>query len=227
MTAFRRYGVFVVPEGAFYRTGAAWLGWDSVAGQATDQPEIDGMPRPVVDITATPSKYGFHGTLKPPFQLTDGMTEAELRKATGAMCRSLGPVDIPALSLRRLGGFVAIVPSEGSPALSRLATEVVMGLDGFRAAASEGELAKRRRAGLSDRQEALLAQWGYPHVMEEFRFHLTLTGRLGADAELVADLLRAHFGPVLPCPFRVDSLCLVGEDGTGRFYMLQRFPLSG
>ena len=34
------------------------------------------------------------------------------------------------------------------------------------------------KSGLTDRQEALLTQWGYPYVMEEFRFHITLTGAL-------------------------------------------------
>lgn len=86
MTAYRRYGLYVVPEGAFYRSGAAWLGWDSVQGSRVVHPDIDGLPRPVSEITATPRKYGFHGTIKPPFRLADGMTERALRDAVAALC---------------------------------------------------------------------------------------------------------------------------------------------
>ena len=227
MTPYRRYALYVVPEDAFYRVGASWLGWDSVAGRATAHPGIDGLTRPVAEITATPRKYGFHGTMKPPFRLAGDVTEAALRDAASALCAQLAPVEIPALSLRRLGGFVAVVPAEPSPALAHLAAEVVKGLDSFRAAPGEAELAKRRKAGLSARQDDLLRQWGYPYVMEEFRFHLTLTGKLGADAGPVADLLRSHFAPVLPSPFRVDSLCLMGEDADGLFHVLHRYTLSG
>ena len=227
MTAYRRYGLYVVPEGAFYRMGAAWLGWDSVSGQPVPQPGLGVLPRPVAEITATPRKYGFHGTIKPPFRLADGMTAAALCDATAALCAGLAPVEVPALALRRLGGFVAVVPAEPSEALAHLAAEAVQGLDAFRAPPTEAELAKRRKAGLSDRQEALLAQWGYPYVLDEFRFHLTLTGKLGAEAGPMADRLRAHFAPVLPQPFRVDSLCLMGEDADGLFHVLHRYTLSG
>lgn len=227
MTAYRRYGLYVVPEGAFYRIGASWLGWDSVAGQALAHPALDGLPRPVEEITATPRKYGFHGTVKPPFRLADGLSEAALHDATGALCAALAPVEIPALSLRRLGGFVAVIPVEHSEPLSRLAADVVSGLDAFRAPASEAELAKRRKSGLSERQEYLLARWGYPYVMDEFRFHLTLTGKLGAEAAPMAERLRSHFTPVLPQPFLVNSLCLMGEDESGFFHVLHRYTLSG
>jgi hypothetical protein len=88
------------------------------------------------------------------------------------------PVTIPSLEVRRLGGFIAVVPTEPSAALADLAAATVAALDPFRAPPSEAELARRRKARLSDRQEALLMKWGYPYVMEEFRFHLTLTGRL-------------------------------------------------
>ena len=229
MTTYRRYGIYVVPEGEFYRQGAHWLGWDSAAGTALPHPVLDGLPAPVDQMTATPRKYGFHGTIKPPFRLADGLSEHDLHGAANTLCARLAPVCIPALTLRRLGGFVAVVPDQPSQALAHLAAEAVTGLDQFRAAPTEAELTRRRKAGLSDRQEALLTQWGYPYVLEEFRFHLTLTGRLGsdADADAVADRLSAHFAPVLPAPFAVDSLCLMGEDADGMFHLVHRYTLSG
>lgn len=227
MTAYHRYGIYVVPEGAFYRAGSAWLGWDSVTGQPLAQPALDGLPRPVADMTAKPRKYGLHGTVKPPFRLADGTTEAGLRSAVAETCARLSAVEVPALSVRRLGGFVAVVPTEPCPQVAEMAGPVVKGLDAFRAPPTEAELAKRRKSGLTPRQEALLAKWGYPYVLDEFRFHITLTGKLGSEAAPVAARLHAHFAPVLPQPFRVGSLCLMGEDEAGRFHLLHRYTLSG
>jgi len=227
MTAYHRFGLYVVPEGAFYRTGAAWLGWDSATGQPLPQPVFDGLPRPVADMTAKPRKYGLHGTVKPPFRLADGTSEADLHEATADLCAGISPVEVPALSVRRLGGFVALVPTEPCPALSEMAGAVVKGFDRFRAPATEAELAKRRKSGLGPRQEVLLDGWGYPYVLEEFRFHITLTGKLGAEAAPVAERLHTHFAPVLPRPFRIGSLCLMGEDEAGRFHQLHRYAFSG
>jgi putative phosphonate metabolism protein len=228
MTGYVRYGLYVVPEGAFYDAGAAWLGWDSVAGRTRAQPDLADLPRPAGTITATPRKYGFHGTVKPPFRLAPGTDAAALDAAARAFCATRAPVRIDHLEVRRLGGFVAIVPAGPSGALPDLAAETVAALDPFRAPATEAELAKRRKTGLSERQDRLLAQWGYPYVMEEFRFHLTLTGRLpDSEAEILRDRLAAHFAPVLPCPFTIDSLCLMGEDSGGLFHLVHRYTLSG
>jgi len=228
MDGFKRFGLYVVPEGAFYRAGADWLGWDSVAGRAAAQPDLPGLPDEVAAITATPRKYGFHGTVKPPFRLADGTDAAGLDNAARAFCATRGPVTIPALETRRLGGFVAVVPARPSEALADLAAATVEALDPFRAPPSEAELARRRKAGLTARQEALLARWGYPYVMEEFRFHLTLTGKLPrAEAEATRDILAAHLAPVLPAPFVIDNLCLMGEDEDGLFHLVHRYTLSG
>jgi hypothetical protein len=177
---FKRYGLYVVPEGGLYRAGADWLGWDSVAGQVAQRQASPGLPDTPEALTATPRKYGFHGTIKPPFRLATGTDAKGLAAEATAFCATRSPVTIPALEVRRLGGFVAIVPAEPSAALADLAAATVEVLDPFRAPPSEAELARRRKSPLTDRQEALLARWGYPYVMEEFRFHMTLTGSLPA-----------------------------------------------
>ena len=89
-------------------------------------------------------------------------------------------------------------------------------------------MARRRKSPLTERQEALLARWGYPYVMEEFRFHLTLTGALSQDAAEAAErVLAAHFAPHLAGPVTIDSLCLMGEDDDGLFHLIHRYTLSG
>ncbi|GAB5445499.1 DUF1045 domain-containing protein [Gymnodinialimonas sp.] len=223
---FKRYGVYVVPEGALFAAGSAWLGWDSAAGGAVAQPLVADLPEDAEALTATPRKYGLHGTIKPPFFLADGTEAAELDAAVRAFCAPRAPVVIPALQVTPMSGFVALAPSEPSDALAELAGSAVAALDGFRAPPSAAELARRRKAGLTDVQEALLQRWGYPYVMQAFRFHMTLTGRT-PHVDAVCAALSRHFAPVLPRPFVIDTLALMGEDAGGKFHLVHRYPLSG
>jgi putative phosphonate metabolism protein len=228
MDGFERYAVFAVPRGAFYRAGADWLGWDSETGRTVAQPDLSDLPASPQALTATPRRYGFHGTIKPPFRLAEGRDATALATATRAFCATQPRVSIPALAVRRLGRFIALVPTTPCAGLDALAGATVAALDAFRAPATEAELARRRTSGLTPRQEMLLTRWGYPFVMEDFRFHMTLTGKVPTDTgDAVRDALAAHFAPHLPAPLVVDSLCLMGEDPRGLFHLLHRYALTG
>ncbi|MFQ6547076.1 DUF1045 domain-containing protein [Aestuariibius sp. 2305UL40-4] len=228
MTSFRRFAIYVVPEGDLYRYGADWLGWDSVTGAEALPPDMPGLPAPAADLKERPRKYGFHGTIKPPMRLADSKTPADLQTALAAFCERRAPVNCGRLTVRRLGRFIAIVPDASVPALSDLAARTVEALDDFRMPPSDTELARRRGSGLTARQDELLLTWGYPYVMEEFRFHLTLTGPLVPDqAESIRAVLAEHFAPVLSDPFVIRSLALMGEDAEGRFHLISRASLDG
>ncbi|WP_371055283.1 DUF1045 domain-containing protein [Rhodosalinus sp. K401] len=225
---WRRYAIYFTPEGALAERGAAWLGWDAAAGAARAHPGLSGLPRPVDEITARPRAYGFHATLKPPFRLAAGCSEADLGAALEAFAAGRPAVVLDGLEVARLGRFLALRPAGDAAALSALAAAVVEGLDPFRAPPADDEIARRRAARLTPRQEALLARWGYPYVMEEFRFHMTLTGPLGPDELAQTEtVLARHFAPVLPAPFVADAVTLLAEDDAGRFHHLHRYTLTG
>ncbi|MCL4189510.1 MAG: DUF1045 domain-containing protein [Rhodobacteraceae bacterium] len=229
MTGFKRYAIYSAPPpGPLAGFAAAWLGWDAAAGRPAAHPDLPGLPRPLAEITAAPRRYGFHGTIKPPFRLAPSATAAALAAAVAKLCARLAPVRLPGLRLAPLEGFLALLPEDGQGPLGALAAAAVEGLDGFRAAADADETARRLAAGLTPAQAALLARWGYPHVMEEFRFHMTLTGPLApAERDAVAAVLAPRLGPLLPRPFVIADLCLMGEDDDGRFHLLARYPLGG
>ena len=229
MTDFKRYAVhYAPPSGPFADFASAWLGWDAVSGSALAHPDVPGLPSQVEAITATPRKYGFHGTLKPPFRLAQGSDTERLKSDIADLAAHLGHVKVPGLALQPIGSFLALVPDGDSPGLAALAAAVVSALDNHRAPPGAAELARRRAAGLSLRQETFLTRWGYPYVMEEFRFHLTLTGKLPpTDLARVAAALEPVLAPILPRPFKVQDLCLFGEDREGRFHLLRRYALSG
>ena len=226
---YTRYAIYYAPNpGPLADFGARWLGWDIETATERPHPDIPGLPRPAAEITRTPRKYGFHGTIKPPFHLAPGRTEDELIAAAESMSAAQPPVTLDGLRLAQLGRFLALVPVGDTDALAALAASMVRDLDPFRAPASAEELARRRARRLSDRQEALLMQWGYPYVMEEFRFHITLTGPLPEDETTqVADCLRPEITPLLPEPVTIDSLCLLGELENKRLRIVRRLPLAG
>jgi putative phosphonate metabolism protein len=226
MDQIKRYAVYYAPRpGAFASLAAEWLGWSAETGQPLPQPELPGISDPAV-ITQDPRRYGFHGTLRAPFRLAEGVTALHLMEAVATLSRRLAPVVCEGLRLENMQGFLALTPEGCEAALLALGAAAVEATDPLRAPLSEAERARRRPEALSSRQRELLDRWGYPHVMEEFRFHLTLTDRL-AHPGPVAAALDAHFAPVLPRPFVIEDLCLFGEDAGGRFHLLHRHALTG
>ena len=222
--SYSRFAIYYVPpDGPLADFGARWLGWDVVRGTDAVQFDLPGLQ----DVTKTPRKYGFHGTLKPPFRLRDGQTQDGLEQAVSDMAAGLAPARCDGLELTPLGRFLALTPFGDTGALQRVAETCVRALDGFRAPATDAERARRRTSGLTPRQEALLADWGYPYVMEEFRFHMTLTGRLPKDRIAAwSGTVQDHM-PALPAPFVINQIALCGEHEDGRFEFINRYTLAG
>ena len=222
--SYARFAIYYVPpEAPLAEFGASWLGWDVVTGRKVPQFDVPGLH----DITMTPRKYGFHGTLKPPFRLKDDQTLPALEKAVSDVADEVSPASCDGLTLTQLGRFLALTPFGPLDGLQHIAEACVRDLDGFRAPAGEAELARRRKAVLSTRQEALLAQWGYPYVFEEFRFHMTLSGGLPKeDLRGWKNALQGYL-PDLPAPFVVDQIALCGERQDGRFELIHRYTLTG
>lgn len=226
MDQMHRYAVYYAPrEGAFAFRANDWLGRDPASWSELPQPVLPGLGDPR-SITVEPRRYGFHGTIRAPFRLAEGVDEHQVRATVAGLAARLPPVICEGLQVEVLHGFVALTPTGCKAALLDLGAAVVEGTNALRAPLTAAEIARRRPESLSPRQRKLLDRWGYPHVMEEFRFHLTLTDRLERP-EPIRAALEAYFAPVLPRPFVIEDLCLFGEDASGRFQLLHRYALSG
>lgn len=225
MSNYSRFAIYYLPPvGPLAEFGASWLGWDVETGTECAHPDL---PVNVAAITATPRKYGLHGTLKPPFRLNDGFTQSDVQAAVADLAAALRPVALQGLTLTQIGRFLALTAVGDATDLRDLATACVVELDHLRAPAGQAELDRRRAAGLTDRQDAYLLKWGYPYVMEDFKFHITLSGKLDADtAQTTHDLLHPIVTPLLPTPFVINDIGLVGEREDGRFEVIQRYTLS-
>lgn len=227
-----RYAVYFAPSagGALWRFGSAWLGRDAETGAYPARPPAEGFaPQRLDELTAEPRRYGFHGTLKPPMALAPGRSEADLLAACAGFAASRTAFEAPPPRLAALGRFLALVPSAPSPELDALAADCVRAFDALRAPLTARELDRRRASGLSDRQDRHLRDWGYPYVMEEFRFHMTLTGGLdAAERERLAVILERLTAPLSVEPLPVDAVALfVQREHGAPFRILARFPFRG
>ena len=184
MTPFPRYAIYYAPDldSDLHRFGAALLGYDAGSGDTLPfSADVLAQAPDWAALTDDPRKYGFHGTLKAPFPLAAGHTEADLVAACEKFAAT--PRAIPAIVplVRAISGFIAVVPAEPSTDLGALAQDCVEAFDRFRAPMTPEDRARRRPEALTARQVEQLDRFGYPYVRDDFRFHMTLTGRLSPE----------------------------------------------
>jgi putative phosphonate metabolism protein len=230
MANFPRYAIYYAspPGSDLDRFGAAHLGYDAWSGEDLPFPEL--VMQAVPDwraLTEDPRKYGFHATLKAPMALADGKTEAELVAACAAFAEMPRPVPVIIPVVQSISGFIAVVPGVPSPDLQQFAADCVSAFDGFRAPLTPEDRARRNPERLTPRQCDYLDRWGYPYVMEEFRFHMTLTGRLDAvRREPILAMLQDRFAGLGIERLAVDRLVLFRQnDNSSRFRIVDQWPL--
>ncbi|MET0334858.1 MAG: DUF1045 domain-containing protein [Rhizobacter sp.] len=221
-----RYAVYFTPplDHPLWRAGCEWLQRD---------PSTDAAAPPTRDHVREPWRYGFHATLKPPMRLAEGRDATSLIDALTALAADTPRFEMPALSVRWLSGFLALRPREPLPpshALHRLADACVTHFDPWRAPPTPEEAQRRLAAPLDDTAHRLLQRWGYAHVFDHWRFHMTLTDTLPDDLTLrqgVEQAAQAHFAEALRVPLACDALSLFVEAQPGAPLKLrQRFPLA-
>lgn len=226
-----RYAVYVAPAPStdLAALGRQWLGRDAETGVELPPPAcINGAAAWWRSITAAPRRYGFHGTMKAPFALAADRDPDELREALHRLSEKTPSFSLPSLKLTEIGHFLALVPSKACDPLTELADSCVTELDEFRAPPGDAELARRRAAPLTERQLLLLERWGYPYVLDEFRFHMTLTDSIadGAERQRAVLLLSDMFATVCREPLPIEDLCLFMQpEPDAPFTVLERMPL--
>ncbi|MCG8546488.1 MAG: DUF1045 domain-containing protein [Alphaproteobacteria bacterium] len=135
---------------------------------------------------------------------------------------------LPPLRVSTLGDFVAIREAHPSTSLRSLADRFVRDLDFARRPQTEEELARRRAASLSDRQDEMLARWGYAYVFDEWKFHFTLTAGLNPDERSrFVSAAHVHFADVLSVQRWVDNVAVFVQPAKNEpFTLVDRVPLA-
>ena len=228
-----RYAIYFCPmEGTpWWDRGCRWLGRRAEDDREINQPVLDGVdPASLHHITRDPRRYGWHATLKAPFALCPEFDYLALRERILGICRLRLPIRIPRLAVRRLGNFLALVPVEEAHALTLTAQLCVTDLQELASPLTPAELDRRRQASLTARQDRLLLEWGYPYVLEEYRFHLSLTGSLdglGNNAIQALEVGAQHWFDALPS-LEFASIAVFAEPSPGaNFLLVEHFGLGG
>jgi putative phosphonate metabolism protein len=226
MVSYPRYAIYYVPApgSEFDRFGAELLGYDATSGE--DLTFAEGITQLVPgwrELTRDPRKYGFHATLKAPLSLSPGKTEAELLGACEAFARTPRPIPVIRPVIGSISGFIAVVHANPSPELEGLAADCVREFDSFRAPLTSEDRARRNPSMLTARQCSHLDRWGYPYVMEDFRFHMTLTGRLGdAKRAAIRTILQERFAVLEITTLSIDRIALFRQDDADSRFRIVR-----
>jgi putative phosphonate metabolism protein len=221
-----RYAIYHVPpaETALYRFGAALLAYDAFTARDIDHPRQSLATFPDWhDLTADPRKYGFHATLKAPFLLKNGESEAGLCGAFDEFVAA--PREIPVITpvVRAIGSFIAVVPDNPVAPLAKLADDAVRAFEAFRAPLTEHDRRRRLQSPLTARQIEHLERWGYPYVLEEFRFHMTLTGSLPVERrDGVLRFLQSEFAKLSLTSHAIDHVALLRQDYSNARFVITR-----
>ncbi len=214
-----RAAVYYAPEAndTLWQNGCAWLGQDCESGLFLPQPDMPG----IAAATSEPRRYGFHATLKPPMRLRNGFT-AFLADVENLALR-LRPFAMPRLRIADDFGFLAVLQGEHCPALDEIAAACVIELDAHRLPEDAATQA-RRAVGRNAAQLGYLQRYGYPYVLDEWRFHMTLSN--GGESASLLEPARAYFGNTLETPRMFGSLAVYVEAEKGAdFRLVKRLPL--
>lgn len=216
------------PETALAEAASSWLGRDHENRTCSRITSKTLGGERFAELTKAPFHYGFHGTLKPPFRLHDATSKNLLCEEIDRFCNQRSPFIMKELEIGWIGNFLCLRPVKSSDKMNKLARDAVRQFDNFREDMSFIELEKRRNQGLTPQQDALLLQWGYPYVMDEFRFHLTLSSKIEDSQErtLLEEEARRHFSSDLLQEIPVDGISLFVETDGQPMTLLRFFPFK-
>ena len=221
-----RYAIYAMPptDSALWQLGSSILGYDAVTGLDVPFPEHPLYHDPLsLAWSASPRQYGFHATVKAPFHLADGCSEASLATELEAFCKQQAAFSLD-LKLAVVGHFLALVPFDSPTALQGLADGCVRHFDPFRAPMTPEDRERRHPDTLIQRQVEHLDTWGYPFVLEDFMFHMTLTGSLDHDDRARVEPVLRELLSSVPLSMKVDGLALCRQtDQESRFLVIDRF----
>ena len=232
MTPFPRYAIYYTsaPGSDLERFGAQLLGYDAFGGKELPFPSgiIQSIPD-WRDLGRDPRKYGFHATLKAPLSLAPGKSEAELLAACAAFAATPRAIPVIRPVVGSISGFIAVIPADPPPELIQLAADCVSEFDLFRAPLTEPDRARRNPSQLTPRQREHLDRWGYPYVMDDFRFHMTLTGRLEVErCESLLKMLADRFAVIELPTLPIDRIAVFRQEHVfSRFRVVDHWKLQG
>tara|TARA_A100000164_G_scaffold283879_1_gene256514 strand:+ start:1076 stop:1783 length:708 start_codon:yes stop_codon:yes gene_type:complete len=227
---YKRYAIYYVPteNPELDLFGKCWLGWDPYKGVETTKSDLSKLPsfKKFSSLVLTPKQYGFHGTIKAPFRLKNEYTYNDLENKVREISKQIQSFHLDKLVIKKLGNFIALTPSKNLK-VNDVSNKFVEGLDFLRDDLSEDEIKKRNPHKLSFNQKKKLFKWGYPYVFNEFKFHLTLTGKLRIEEiDNVYKYLQTILKSVNLRKIHFKSICIFGQKTDEKFYFIKKINFT-
>ena len=226
---YDRFAIYYVPEpssplGLFARN---WFGYDPENG-FSDRDYLGLDPAFVERVTQKPRRYGLHATLKAPFHLAEQYKPAKLLENFRRFTRHRKSFTLGRLKLSFHGDSLVLVPESNLVHINQFASQCVLGFDDFRAPLTVKERTKRLSSGLTAHQRVMLEELGYPYVLSEFQFHITLTSSLTEEEKvLVTEAIAPSLAEVFEVPTEIEQVTLLGDPGQGQYFqVIERLPLA-
>lgn len=225
-----RYAIYFSPadDSALARYGERVL--RRTAGNQSIELSLDDYTdRSVMHmLSSTPAHYGFHATLKAPFHLRPDASVSQLLEVAESLAARHSMITMDSLSPKLLSGFMALCFETQPAAIEHLAEQCLKEFEPFRAPLTQKDIDRRNPDQLNEVQRGYLNQYGYPFVLSEFQFHLTLTGKLDvAKHPDYIDWLYELYKQYVPEPPLLDRIAVFWQsEKTSAFTRLAQFPFS-
>ena len=112
--------------------------------------------------------------------------------------------------------------AEPSPAMDALASACVRHFELFRAPLTPSDRERRHPDKLTAEQIGMLDAWGYPFVLDQFQFHMTLTSDLEPRDRTRLEPVLLDLLSAVPLTATVDNVVLCRQEGPNDRFVLQR-----
>ncbi len=237
MKKYSRYAIYYAPpkESSLEEFGRYWFGWDPLnAKLINNNHRINYLNRfgikNLINIDKNvliAKKYGFHGTLIPPFKLNKNYSTNTLFKKTEEIAKKFKKFKFYKFKLKKINNFYAFVQNKKNNNINKLSNRLVRELFKFRSPLTKKEIDRRNPSKLSKLQLNILYKWGYPYLMSEFNFHMTLASEVtGNKLYLELKKIERNKEIILNEINNFDKIYIFGENQKGMFENLENFSLS-
>lgn len=237
MKKYSRYAIYYAPpkESNLEEFGRYWFGWDPLNAKLINNKQrinyLNGFGiknlKNIDKNVLIAKKYGFHGTLIPPFKLNKNYSTNLLFKKTEDIAKKFKKFKFYKFKLKKINNFYAFVQNKKNNNINKLSNRLVRELFKFRSPLTKKEIDRRNPSKLSKLQLNILHKWGYPYLMSEFNFHMTLASEVTGN-KLYFELKKIEKNKeiILNEINNFDKIYIFGENQKGMFENLENFSLS-
>jgi len=228
MKKYSRYAIYYAPpkESNLEEFGRYWFGWDPINAKSINNKQrinyLNGFGiknlKNIDKNVLIAKKYGFHGTLIPPFKLNKNYSTNTLFKKTEEIAKKLKKFKFYKFKLKKINNFYAFVQNKKNNNINKLSNRLVRELFKFRSPLTKKEIDRRNPSKLSKLQLNILYKWGYPYLMSEFNFHMTLASEVtGNKLYLELKKIERNKEIILNEINNFDKIYIFGENQKGMF----------